>query len=178
MNFLGHIISDEEIRSDKIKRTTEFPTPMRCERVERLLGLNVVLSSLLVEMHRHYFTTGWKEHEVEVWSRPGKSISRRERFTVYTVHRIPKGTTVYHYINSRCSLCAKEFRYHLYGTHFNVHNDNEALSFILKCPLTNFRLTRWILAIQEYFFKINYCKGSDNTIVDALRRYVPQERQE
>lgn len=71
-----------------------------------------------------------------------------------------------------------KFRYHLYGDHFTIHSDNQALSYLLKCKFTNSRLSRWILAIQEYTFTIKYCKGSDNIIADALSRNVPEEIEE
>lgn len=71
-----------------------------------------------------------------------------------------------------------KFRYYLYGHHFEIHTDNQALSFILKCRLTNARLTRWILAIGEYSFTIKYCKASENKIADVLSRYAPEEVEE
>ena len=35
-----------------------------------------------------------------------------------------------------------KFRYYLCGTHFEIHTDNQALSFLLRCILTNARMTR------------------------------------
>lgn len=49
---------------------------------------------------------------------------------------------------------------------------------MLKCLLTNSRLTRRILAIQKYSFTIKYCKGSDimytgiPTMKDMIFHYV------
>ena len=37
------------------------------------------------------------------------------------------------------------------------------------------RLTRWILAIQEYQFEIQYCKAKDNLVADVLSRNPPSE---
>ena len=55
---------------------------------------------------------------------------------------------------------------------------HQALSFLLKCKVTNSRLLRWILAIGEYSFTIKYCKGKDNSVADILSRYVTEECEE
>ena len=49
-------------------------------------------------------------------------------------------------------------------------DDNKALVFIKKCHLHNSRITRWILAMQEYDFEIMHCKGRDNIVADILSR--------
>ena len=97
-------------------------------------------------------------------------------------NRTLKGAEL-HYCTSEKEILAiinalRKFRHYLYGAHFEIHTDNQALSFILKCRLANSRLTRWVLAIQEYSFTIKYCKGSENTTADALSRYPPVEREE
>ena len=62
-----------------------------------------------------------------------------------------------HYSTSEKEILAivyalKQFRYYIYGTHFEIRTDHQALSFLLKCKVTNSRLLRWILAIGEYSF--------------------------
>lgn len=73
--------------------------------------------------------------------------------------------------------CISKWRYYLIGGHFEILSDNQALSFMLKCKLSNARISRWIMAIQEYDFSIRYCKGSENQVADTLSRY-PQEIEE
>lgn len=46
--------------------------------------------------------------------------------------------------------------------------DNHVVMFLKTCRLINARLTRWILAIQDYNMEIIHCKGKDNTYTDAL----------
>ena len=46
--------------------------------------------------------------------------------------------------------CISKFRYYLVGQHFEILSDNQALSFMLRCKLANARISRWIMAIQEY----------------------------
>ena len=69
--------------------------------------------------------------------------------------------------------CISKFRYYLVGQHFEILSDNQALSFMLRCKLANARISRWIMAIQEYDFTIKYCKASENKTADTLSRYPP-----
>lgn len=60
---------------------------------------------------------------------------------------------------------------YILGRDLTVVTDNKALTFINKCQLGNSRVTRWILAIQEYGFNIVHCKGKENVVADILSRY-------
>lgn len=46
-----------------------------------------------------------------------------------------------------------------------------------KCRLTNGRLTRWALALQEFDLEIQYVSGKNNILADTLTRY-PRENEE
>lgn len=65
----------------------------------------------------------------------------------------------------------KKFRFFVLGNPLTVITDHKALTFMMRARLTGDRLTRWILALQEYAFDIQYCKGSDNIVADNLSRY-------
>ena len=66
--------------------------------------------------------------------------------------------------------CLQKFRTYVFGKPLTIITDNKALIFIKKCHLNNSRITRWILAIQEYDFDIIHCKGRD-VVADVLSRY-------
>ena len=68
-----------------------------------------------------------------------------------------------------------KFRSYILGAKLTIITDNKALVFLLKCKLLGARLTRWILAIQEYQFEIQYCKVKDNLLADVLSRNPPSE---
>lgn len=70
-----------------------------------------------------------------------------------------------------------QFRFYLCGTHFEIHTDHQALSFLLTCKVKSARLMRWILAIGEYSFTIKYCKGKDNEVADTLSRYIEEKEE-
>lgn len=45
------------------------------------------------------------------------------------------------------------------------------MTFLKQCKLTEGRLTRWTLALQEYDLQITYIKGKDNVAADVITRY-------
>ena len=55
--------------------------------------------------------------------------------------------------------CLKKFRTYVLGRPMTIITYNKALTFMQKCQLTNSRITRWILAMQEYDFDVIHCKG-------------------
>lgn len=64
------------------------------------------------------------------------------------------------------------FHHYLWGKEFTVVTDHQALTAVFKrktkCP----RMSRYILEMREYCFKIQYKKGSQHTVPDALSRPV------
>lgn len=65
------------------------------------------------------------------------------------------------------------FTGYLVGKYIKISSGNQALLFLLKCKLTNPRMSPWIIAIQEHDFTVKYYKASANKIADTLSRYVP-----
>jgi len=77
--------------------------------------------------------------------------------------------------------CCNKFRqYIILGHKTIIKTDHHALTFMNSCRLTNGRLTRQTLALQEYELEIQYISGKDNIIADTLTRYprVNDERAE
>lgn len=66
--------------------------------------------------------------------------------------------------------CLVKFRTYLLGHKFTIITDNKALTFLNKCHLTSSRMTRWILAIQEFDFTVQHCSGKSNIVADLLSR--------
>ena len=64
----------------------------------------------------------------------------------------------------------KKFDRYLLGKEFILKTDHKALLWLLDNHSKGRRLTRWALEIQEYFFKIQFIKGSENIIADYLSR--------
>ena len=62
-----------------------------------------------------------------------------------------------------------------FSTHkpVTVYTDHNPLVFLNRARLTNQKLLRWSLFLQNFNLKIMHIKGSDNCIADALSRAGP-----
>lgn len=66
-------------------------------------------------------------------------------------------------------VCQKIHKY-LLGSQVIVGIDHKALSLLQECKLAYGHIARWVLPLQKYKLKIEYCNGSENVVVDALSR--------
>jgi hypothetical protein len=64
----------------------------------------------------------------------------------------------------------RKFQKYLYGTHFVIQTDHNALSCIQKSKIENSRIMKWALFLQNYNFTIQAIKGSENFLADYLSR--------
>ena len=65
--------------------------------------------------------------------------------------------------------CLKEFKGMLWGQHLKVFTDHKNLVRD-ALGLTSDRVYRWRLLLEEYGPKIEYIKGVDNIVADAISR--------
>ena len=64
----------------------------------------------------------------------------------------------------------EKFRLYLEHAEFDLHTDNQALSYILARPRKSGRLARWAVRISAFKFKVTHLRSSQNVIADALSR--------
>jgi len=64
----------------------------------------------------------------------------------------------------------KTFRPYVYGHPCILYTDHAPLRFLTSSTLTNSRLIRWSLSLQDYTLEIRYKSGSTNQAADALSR--------
>ena len=62
------------------------------------------------------------------------------------------------------------FRYYLYGRHFLLHTDCQAIAWLRTTAKLRGKLARWSLVLAEYDFRIKRKKGVDNPHADYLSR--------
>lgn len=62
------------------------------------------------------------------------------------------------------------FRPYVYGTRFVVRSDHKPLSYMYGMKNPSSKLLRTRLDLEEYTFDIEYIKGKDNVVADALSR--------
>ena len=63
-----------------------------------------------------------------------------------------------------------KFRQYLVGGRFKVKTDHNSLKYFLEQKELNERQHKWVSKIQAYDFEIEYVKGKNNVVVDALSR--------
>ena len=51
-----------------------------------------------------------------------------------------------------------------------MRSDHKSISFLKNCKINHGRLTRWILALQEYHINWEYVSGKQNIAADILSR--------
>ena len=64
----------------------------------------------------------------------------------------------------------EHFQTYLLGCCFKVHMDNNPLMYFLTSPNMDATKQRWINELAKYDFSLEYQKGKNNTVADALSR--------
>jgi len=63
-----------------------------------------------------------------------------------------------------------KFRQYLVGARFLVKSDHNSLKYLLEQKEINERKKKWVSRIQAYDFGIDFIKGKNNMVADALSR--------
>lgn len=71
----------------------------------------------------------------------------------------------------------QRFQTYLYGKEFVILTDHEPLSYINSSRMVNGRIMRWSLFLQNYKFRVQMIKGSENMVADYLSR-IHEEKTE
>lgn len=67
-------------------------------------------------------------------------------------------------------LAIERFQHYIWGKHFVMHTDHQALTYLFSQNKVGSRLLRWKLALAEYDFDIIHRKGKNNVVSDCLSR--------
>ena len=67
------------------------------------------------------------------------------------------------------------FQTYLLGRCFKVHTDNNPLTYFLTSPNIDAMKQRWINELAKYDFSLEYQKGKNNTVADALSRISEEQ---
>lgn len=70
------------------------------------------------------------------------------------------------------------FRPYIYGQHFLVRTDHRPLSYLFSMKNPSSKLTRMRLDLEEYDFTVEYLRGKDNQVADALSRITIDDLRE
>ena len=97
----------------------------------------------------------------------------REHPVVYLSRQLKQNERNYSVSEQECLAIVwaiKKLRYYLQGRKFTVITDHKALKWLDNTKLSNSRLMRWSLILQEFNFEIQYRKGITNQNADSLSR--------
>ena len=98
----------------------------------------------------------------------------------FASHELKGGEPKYH--SSKLEFLAlkwavtEQFREYLQS--FTIHMDNNLLTYILMTPNLAALGHRWVAALAGYNMKLEYLKGSDNKVADALSHVSTQKLDE
>jgi hypothetical protein len=70
-----------------------------------------------------------------------------------------------------------KFWHYITGYPVILHIDHAAIKYLMNKPITNGRVTRWFLLLQEYDITILNKLGKDNVVVDFLSRLTSNENE-
>jgi hypothetical protein len=63
-----------------------------------------------------------------------------------------------------------KFRHYVTGYPTFIHTDHTTIKYLMNKPITNARVTRWLLLLQEFDITIVDRPGKENVVVDFLSR--------
>eukprot|EP00253_Pinus_taeda_P017990 PITA_17990 len=63
-----------------------------------------------------------------------------------------------------------KFRHYITGYETFIHTDHSAIRYLMNKPVTNGRVTRWLLLLQEFNITVLDRPGKQNTVADFLSR--------
>jgi hypothetical protein len=70
-----------------------------------------------------------------------------------------------------------KFHHYIIGYPIILHIDCVAIKYLMNKPITNGRITRWLLLQKEYDITILNKPGKDNVVVDFLSRLTYNENE-
>jgi hypothetical protein len=68
-----------------------------------------------------------------------------------------------------------KFRHYISGYSTFFHTDHLAIKYLMNKPITNARVTRWLLLLQEFDIAIVDRLGKENVVADFLSRLTPDD---
>jgi hypothetical protein len=63
-----------------------------------------------------------------------------------------------------------KFRHYITGYEIFIHTDHSTIRYLMNKPITNGRVTRWLLLLQEFNITILDRPGKENVVADFLSR--------
>eukprot|EP00253_Pinus_taeda_P008492 PITA_08492 len=112
----------------------------------------------------------------------GTSLGQKENLLHYAIYFISKNLTPAeaNYTVTEKEMLAvihavNKFRHYITGYQVYIHTDHSAIKYLMNKPITNGRITRWLLLLQEFNITIQDRPGKENQVADFLSRIQTPE---
>ena len=101
-----------------------------------------------------------------------KQDNRHYHLVAYTSQGLKGGKMKYHlskleFLTLKWAI-TDQFKEYLQYQCFKVKTDNNTLTYVMMTPNLDVLRHIWVMAMEGYNFDIEYLKGSDNKVTDAL----------
>ncbi|GFS63194.1 hypothetical protein TNCV_1496361 [Trichonephila clavipes] len=168
VNYLGHIISAEGVRTDpeKVSAVKNWKRP---ENLQALTSSPI----LIYPQPDKPFILDTDASNESVGAVLSQEIDGQERVVAYWSKCLSKPER--NYCVTRKELLAivkaiEHFHHYLYGQKFLLRTDHASLTWLMNFRNTEGQVARWIQRLNEYYFDIRHRKGSSHGNADALSR--------
>ncbi|GFU61120.1 retrovirus-related Pol polyprotein from transposon 17.6 [Trichonephila clavipes] len=182
VNYLGHIISAEGVRTDpeKVSTVKNWKRPENLRELRSFLGLCTyyrksfdVFTDLNISTTERAIYLDTDASNESVGAVLSQEIDGQERVVAYWSKCLSKPER--NYCVTRKELLAivkaiEHFHHYLYGQKFLLRTDHASLTWLMNFRNTEGQVARWIQRLNEYYFDIRHRKGSSHGNADALSR--------
>lgn len=107
----------------------------------------------------------------------GAVLGQKDNQITYAIYFISKNLTPaeHNYTVTEKEFLAvvysiNKFQHYITGYEVFVHTDHSTIRFLMNKPITNGRITRWLLLLQEFNITIVNRPGKENLVADFLSR--------
>jgi hypothetical protein len=107
----------------------------------------------------------------------GVVLGQKENLLTYVIYFISKNLAP---VELNYTVTEKEFlavvyainkfRHYITGYEVFIHTDHSTIRYLMNKPITNGRITRWLLLLQEFNITIVDRPGKENQVADFLSR--------
>ncbi|GFU66226.1 retrovirus-related Pol polyprotein from transposon 412 [Trichonephila clavipes] len=196
VNYLGHVISAEGVRTDpeKVSAVKNWKRPENLRELRSFLGLCTYyrkfvkgFSNIARPLHR--LTESKQKFQ---WTKECEDsfLQLKEALTSSPILIYPQpdkpfildtdasnesvGAVLSQEIDGQERVVAyrtiEHFHHYLYGQKFLLRTDHASLTWLMNFRNTEGQVARWIQRLNEYYFDIRHRKGSSHGNADALSR--------
>uniref|UniRef100_A0A2N9H624 Reverse transcriptase n=1 Tax=Fagus sylvatica TaxID=28930 RepID=A0A2N9H624_FAGSY len=184
VRYLGHIISHEGVCVDleKISAMVEWPQPCSTRAMRGFLGLTgyyrkfiqdygKIAAPLTQMLRKNSFN--WSEKAVASFEKLKVSMTQAP------VLALPDFSLQFVKEMLALVMAVLKWKHYLLGRKFVVRTDQRSLQYLWSQKIATEAQQKWLYKLMGFDFSIEYKRGSENKVVDALSRRTegPNEEQ-